>query len=405
MKHLFLAILSAVAVSACGGGGSGVPAQQPVAPTVQAAASTPYYNYSTFTLCQTSACSSDLVSQFHVDNWFWSASTIYDESVMPLTGKTNYGLWRPATAVKTVRNRQTGQVYSPGSDYQYVNGQFIIPPGSTIATTDPTWITTTVPGTPAQYSPETVQGTGLHVGDDWQQHQIAVTYTSTTYTPPPPDVTSFPANFIAKLKSGQPVAIDVEGDSITYGADSTGQLGMAPNQPGYIGLVVAYLSQLYPGQVYVRNHAVPGWTSAQVLANAPANMADVASDLTIVAVGMNDMPAGVTGAQFQQNLQGIIAAARWVNPNTEVVLVSSWPSNPDWVLTQNQAFIDYNGAMYALAGSINGVSVANVTSVVWAGMSNQKSFYDITGNGVNHPNDFMYVAYAQTVLKTILNLP
>jgi len=119
---------------------------------------------------------------------------------------------------------------------------------------------------------------------------------------------------------------------------------------------------------------------------------------------MNDMTANVTGAQFAANQQQIIAAARWCNPNTEVVLVSSWPSNSDWALTNNQAFVDYDAANYQVAGTTSGVSVADMTSVVWAGMSNAKSFYDITANGANHPSDFVYVVYAQTLLKTILGM-
>ena len=32
----------------------------------------------------------------------------------------------------------------------------------------------------------------------------------------------------------------------------------------------------------------------------------------------------------------------------------------------------------------------------------KKRYYDMTGNNVNHPNDFMARIYAQTVNKTIL---
>ena len=32
----------------------------------------------------------------------------------------------------------------------------------------------------------------------------------------------------------------------------------------------------------------------------------------------------------------------------------------------------------------------------------KKRYYDMTGNNVNHPNDFMARVYAQTIIKTIL---
>lgn len=330
---------------------------------------------------------------------------VYDESFLPTAGRASYALWRPAVTVKVVRNRQTGQVYQPGVDYQFVNGKITIPASSSIPMTDPTWLATADPSNPPQWQPTTKEGGQLRISNDYQSKQIAVTYTSPLYQAAPPLVTSYPANFIAKLKAGQKVAITIEGDSISAGLNSTKAMNIAPQQPGYADLVIAYLSKLYPGQVYVRNHAVGGYTSANVLAAAPGNLADVASDLVIVGVGMNDMAGGVTGAQFESNLQQIIAAARWCNPNTEVVLISSWPSNPDWTLTNNQALVDYNSAMYQLSGSMTGVSVADITSVVWnSGMLNTKSFYDATSNGANHPSDWMYTIYAQTVLKTVLGM-
>jgi hypothetical protein len=34
-----------------------------------------------------------------------------------------------------------------------------------------------------------------------------------------------------------------------------------------------------------------------------------------------------------------------------------------------------------------------------------KSFYDLTGNGVNHPNDFGHVIYAQTIVALLVDTP
>lgn len=356
-------------------------------------------------MCASSACAGDLVAQFHVDQWFWTSLKVWDESIMPTSGRASYVLWRPVANIESVRNRQTGQIYVPGTDYTLQGNQLVIPAGSAIPLTDPAWINSADPTTPAMWQPTTKAGTPLRISNDYQSKQIAATYSTPLYQPAPPLVSSYPAKFLAKLAAGQKVAITIEGDSITAGLNSTKSMSMAPAQPGYVDLVIAYLSQHYPGQVYVRNHAVGGYTSGSVLSNASANLADVASDLVIVAVGMNDMAGSITGAQFQSNLQQIIAAARWCNSATEVLLVSSWPSNPDWTLTNNQAFVDYNAAMYQLAGSTQGVSVADVTSAVWnSEMLNTKSFYDVTGNGVNHPNDWMYTLYAQTVLKSILGM-
>lgn len=395
-----ISALCALLAGCGGGGGGGSPTPASSAPVNR---STPYYDFTKFTVCATSACAGDLVNQFHVEDWFWTTQTVYDEPFLPVAGTTAYKMWRPVVEIQTVRSITTGTVYVPGRDYQLANGQLTIPAGSTIPTVPATFTSTPLPNTPAVYDPVDKSGNPLRVSDDYQQNQIAVTYTTTAYEAAPPLVSSVPYNTMAKLKAGQRVAITVVGDSLGVGADSTRYLGLQPSQPGFIDLVIADLSMRFPGQVYVRNQSVVGETSGVAAANA-SSIADVASDLVIVEEGMNDQATGVAGAQFQQNLQTIIGGARWVNPNCDVLLVSSWPSNPNWALTNNSLFVAYNAAMYQLAGTMNGVSVADMTSVAWSGLFNQKSFFDLTGNGVNHPNDFMYVVYAQTVLKTILGM-
>jgi acyl-CoA thioesterase-1 len=42
-------------------------------------------------------------------------------------------------------------------------------------------------------------------------------------------------------------------------------------------------------------------------------------------------------------------------------------------------------------------AVADVTTL-WADLLKRKSFADLTGNGVNHPNDFGHRFYAQVIL-------
>ena len=39
---------------------------------------------------------------------------------------------------------------------------------------------------------------------------------------------------------------------------------------------------------------------------------------------------------------------------------------------------------------------------MWDALLKRKSFYDLTGNGVNHPNDFGHMVYAQTLLALLI---
>ena len=48
-----------------------------------------------------------------------------------------------------------------------------------------------------------------------------------------------------------------------------------------------------------------------------------------------------------------------------------------------------------------GIVLADVTAV-WEEMLKTKKFLDVTGNGVNHPNDLGHRLYAQTLLGLLI---
>ena len=58
-------------------------------------------------------------------------------------------------------------------------------------------------------------------------------------------------------------------------------------------------------------------------------------------------------------------------------------------------FPQYRDALASLCGK--GVALADVTSL-WTDLLNRKRYYDVTGNGVNHTNDFGHRLYAQVIL-------
>jgi acyl-CoA thioesterase-1 len=49
----------------------------------------------------------------------------------------------------------------------------------------------------------------------------------------------------------------------------------------------------------------------------------------------------------------------------------------------------------------DGVVIADVTSL-WSALLARKSQYDLSGNGINHPNDFGHRLYAQTILGLLV---
>lgn len=398
MKGIVASLAGAliVACSGCGGGGGGSTPAPVTSVAAMPVPTGPLYNGT----CAVASCSSDLVSAFHVDDWFWSSPIVYDESVLPIAGKTAYPLWRTAISIQTVRNRQTGKVYAPNADYQLANGQLIIPATSNIPLVDTSWLTTADPTNPPLWDPLTKEGGQLRISEDYQPQQVAVTYTTAANgTPPTPSQTT--KLFLAKLNAGKAASILFAGDSITEGDDSTAVDKQAPLQPGYAELTTAYLAQKYPGLVTANNASVAGEGSTYFTQNL--QLFAKPYDVVVIALGMNDPPGRVTPAQFQANIMAMIGAARVANPASEIVLVASWPSNPDWILSNNALLDQYRTVEYSIANSVSNVFVADFETTSDQVLANA-SFYDITGSGVAHPSDFMYVMFAQILLKTLLGL-
>jgi acyl-CoA thioesterase I len=196
-----------------------------------------------------------------------------------------------------------------------------------------------------------------------------------------------------RLRASQPLTICVSGDSISEGYNASGFTGAPPHQPPYADLVAAGLEQTCGSGVTLRNLATAGWTSDDGLADVDSVVA-AQPDLVIVAYGMND--AGYAEApDFAANIAGIRAAVRAASPETEFVLVSPMLPNPRWAYPVTARFAAYRDALAGLCGA--GTALADVTTV-WMQMLTRKSVHDLTGNGINHPNDFGHRVYAQVIL-------
>jgi hypothetical protein len=75
--------------------------------------------------------------------------------------------------------------------------------------------------------------------------------------------------------------------------------------------------------------------------------------------------------------------------------VASMLPNPEWAVPNLDRFSEYHEVLRELCGP--GIVLADLTSV-WSELLRRKAFHDLTGNGVNHPNDFGHRLYAQIIL-------
>jgi hypothetical protein len=122
-------------------------------------------------------------------------------------------------------------------------------------------------------------------------------------------------------------------------------------------------------------------------------------DLVILGFGMND-GAGVPVETFVENTRAMMDTVREANPAAEFVLLMSFQPNSRW--RDFGPMPEYLAALRAMEGP--GVALADLWSM-HGYLLQHKDYADMTGNHVNHPNDFMVRVYAQVLAARLGVLP
>lgn len=205
--------------------------------------------------------------------------------------------------------------------------------------------------------------------------------------------TSLPRT-LSLLRSGKPIRIAISGDSISFGWDASRMSDAPPFQFAYPGLIAAQLTEWFGSEVELINRAVSGWSVANGLSDLP-NLLATKPDLVIVAYGMNDVGRR-DPAWFAGQTQAIVDEIKKSSSETEIVLVAPMVGHREWIHTPTEMFSLYRDELIKLVGPR--VALADVTGV-WQTLLTGKHDLDLTGNGLNHPNDFGHRVYAQVILS------
>jgi lysophospholipase L1-like esterase len=201
---------------------------------------------------------------------------------------------------------------------------------------------------------------------------------------------------LGKLKAKQEVRVAVTGDSISTGANAS-RSSFPPHQPGYPDLFAAQLAQVYGADVRLLNVSVGGAVATGGMKSI-AGVNAIRPDLVVVAYGMNDVGMR-DAAAYARNIRAILDAIRAKSPDAEFILVATSRANPEWAATPVGEFGRYRDALASLTGPH--VALADLTTL-WSQMLDRKRYLDLTGNGVNHPNDFGHRVYAETLLGLLV---
>ncbi|WP_020618718.1 S-layer homology domain-containing protein [Paenibacillus daejeonensis] len=343
----------------------------------------------------------------HVPGWeqramqpFWQGKTMVDESLLMVAGDNGLPeadlLFEP-TEILSVRSATLDKTYVEGVDWTYADGRLRLLPGSTIPFM-----------TEAQLYPEQVvpgesvdrRGGGavlLREGSYFHERQIVVTYRHAggAWAGPVPELQSerLPVT-LGKLQDGEPLKLLVLGDSIATGANASGVTNASPYLPDWAELLKRGLQAHYDADINLINRSKGGMTSMWGMEEAEV-AAGEAPDLVIVAFGMNDGVGSdelYAPALFRSYIATIMDHFRAANNEVEFILVGTTLANPETYFDGKQPL--YMAELDALAEDGAGIATADMTGV-HAELLTHKAFRDMTGNHVNHPNDFLVRWYAQ----------
>ncbi|MBR2520881.1 MAG: SGNH/GDSL hydrolase family protein [Oscillospiraceae bacterium] len=219
-----------------------------------------------------------------------------------------------------------------------------------------------------------------------------------------------------KLREGGELRLMFYGDSITAGWEASGcdeecidvrtakpfrlHRHRWPYLPAWPELVASALGRAcLDTRIDKCNRGAGGSTNQWGIDHARELVGPFRPDLTVVAFGMN----GATDPpeRYRRDIETIMDLIRADSPDCEFLLVSPMIPNEEMIHYRVNTLGAMEEALESIAAMQKGVAAAPVHSVFEAVLRAGKSYYEITGNCINHPNDFSVRLYAQTILASL----
>lgn len=150
--------------------------------------------------------------------------------------------------------------------------------------------------------------------------------------------------------------------------------------------------------IWTVNTAVGGKGVLWGIAEAMERIIVYRPDLVIFDFGVND--SKMRPRVFKSQIQKLIETVREKLAQTEFLFMTPPAVNPD-VKGWTRFHPYYFWGMQELENELPGFAAAP-TSVFCSYLLANKRFEDMTGNGINHPNDFLARVYAQIVSACLI---
>ena len=205
----------------------------------------------------------------------------------------------------------------------------------------------------------------------------------------------------AKLAFGDSLKICATGDSVMEGCSSSGRFNREPYMDNFMTLTVQELKRAYSNDnITLSNQAVGGKTSGWGAEDAQTSkLANEHPDLLYIHFGINDLGGNNSAESYYTNIKKIIDDVQGVNPECEVVLIKAFNANPD--IYDQAGFEKYWAKLDQLASENANVYTLDMFSQSLA-LIQAKDYYSVTGNGINHVNDFSARLYAMNMIAQLV---
>ncbi|MBQ9754361.1 MAG: SGNH/GDSL hydrolase family protein [Lentisphaeria bacterium] len=342
--------------------------------------------------------------------WDPQSRLVYGESGL-FKGSEGVKLLFPAEEILHLYNPSLEKEYLPGVHFNHTPGSDLITPvsGSGICGLGPDGIFP-APETAILFPKPGANAIGggpdgkLVIFDNahfFAYHQFNVDYRAvkgTVFPEIPVPAAPLLPRCRAALKAGKTINAILIGDSISEGYNATEFVKVPPFAPPYFHIFVQKLMKKFHTHINARNGAIGG-TGCRHAFSITSRWLEAPCDLLVIAYGMNDLNA-MTPEEYKDQLRRIMDAKRAVHPETEFILVAPMTRNPIWLGESLEISRRFAEVLQELVSP--SCAVADVFTL-WTKILEKKDFYDLTGNGVNHPNDYGHRIYS-AVLENIFNI-
>lgn len=331
---------------------------------------------------------------------------IYYETVLPLEGE-DIALLFPIEKVLSVHNYGLDVEYKKGIDYLVKDGRLVILPNGHIKMTKideyyskkPASIEICVDNSRCLYHFDEPRYMMFGEANFMTNRQISITYKrkGTWDLFRQENQEKKVQRFLNKLQNKEKTTIVFYGDSITVGCNSSGTPyggNVSPFAEPWPIMVTEYLKEKYQTKINYINTAVGGMDSSWGMNNYQERVNKYHPDLLVLAFGMND--GNLPKEEHIKKIMAIIDGLRKENPQCEILLISTTVANIEstWFQAQSTYIEEYQKI------NLNNVALVDMTHM-HMDLLKKKRFKDMTGNNVNHPNDFLARIYAQSILEVL----